>query len=225
MKKELFYSLEASTRTNHPSPAFQAHKRTRSLAEIRGARQPAPFAAEAPNKTRAPTGRKETPRKEAAAAAHTNSTGTYKGDARALGGQRAATASATARRAKRAAKAATAAPSSPTGADSSLRAPRARASTWAAMAVARRWAAAKRRRGVHTVPLLASSIRRAALFRRSPRRRTHKKAQSLGACLEGQHIGSEILDDTSIHSSEAPPQTLSNGDRNKLSCSSSNDAI
>ena len=36
--------------------------------------------------------------------------------------------------------------------------------------------------------------------------------------LEGQHIGSEILDDTSIHSSEAPPQTLSNGDRNKLSC-------
>ena len=36
--------------------------------------------------------------------------------------------------------------------------------------------------------------------------------------LEGQHIGTEILDDTSIHSSEAPPQTLSNGDRNKLSC-------
>ena len=83
MKKELFYSLEASTRTNHPSPAFQAHKRTRSLAEIRGARQPAPFAAEAPNKTRAPTGRKETPQKEAAAAAHTNDTGTYKGRARA----------------------------------------------------------------------------------------------------------------------------------------------
>ena len=82
------------------------------------------------------------------------------------------------------------------------------------MAVARRWAAAKRRRGVHTVPLLASSIRRAALFRRSPRRRTHKKAQSLGGV---QHIGTEILDDTSIHSSEAPPQTLSNGDRNKLS--------
>ena len=83
MKKELFYSLEASTRTNHPSPAFQAHKRPRSLAEIRGARQPVPFAAEAPNKTRAPIGRKETPRKEAAVAAHTNSTGTYKGDARA----------------------------------------------------------------------------------------------------------------------------------------------
>ena len=42
MKKELFNSLEASTRTNHPSPAFQAHKRTRYLSEIRGARQPAP---------------------------------------------------------------------------------------------------------------------------------------------------------------------------------------
>ena len=83
MKKELFNSLEASTRTNHPSPAFQAHKRPRSLAEIRGARQPVPFAAEAPNKTRAPTGRQKTPRKEAAAAAHANSTGTYKGDARA----------------------------------------------------------------------------------------------------------------------------------------------
>ena len=83
MKKELFNSLEASTRTNHPSPAFQAHKRTRSLAEIRGAPARALFAAEAPNKTRAPTGRKETPRKEVAAAAHTNSTGTYKGDARA----------------------------------------------------------------------------------------------------------------------------------------------
>ena len=66
MKKELFNSLEASTRTNHPSPAFQAHKRTRSLAEIRGARQPAPsLPRRLPTKhARRPKGR-TTPRKEA----------------------------------------------------------------------------------------------------------------------------------------------------------------
>ena len=66
MKKELFNSLEASTRTNHPSPAFQAHKRTRSLAEIRGARQPAPsLPRRLPTKhARRPKG-STTPRKEA----------------------------------------------------------------------------------------------------------------------------------------------------------------
>ena len=66
MKKELFNSLEASTRTNHPSPAFQAHKRTRYLSEIRGARQPAPsLPRRLPTKhARRPKGR-TTPRKEA----------------------------------------------------------------------------------------------------------------------------------------------------------------
>ena len=79
------------------------------------------------------------------------------------GGQRAATASATARRANPAANATTVAPSSPTGAGSSDRAAPARASTCFAMAVALLCACSKRRRGVHTVPLLACSIRRAAL--------------------------------------------------------------
>ena len=77
--------------------------------------------------------------------------------------QRAATASATARRAKRAANATTVAPSSPTGAGSSDRDAPVRASTCFAMAVALLCACSKRRRGVHTVPLLACSIRRAAL--------------------------------------------------------------
>ena len=65
MKKELFNSLEASTKTNHPSPAFQAHKRTRSLAEIRGARQPAPsLPRRLPTKhARRPEGRKHPGRK------------------------------------------------------------------------------------------------------------------------------------------------------------------
>ena len=100
---------------------------------------------------------------EAAAAAHTNGTGSYLHRNARAGGQRAATASATARRAKRAANATTVAPSSPTGAGSSDRAAPARASTCFAMAVALLCACSKRRRGVHTVPLLACSIRRAAL--------------------------------------------------------------
>ena len=131
--------------------------------------------------------------------------------------QRAATASATARRAKRAAKAAT--PSSPTGAGSSDRdAPRARASTCFAMAVALLCACSKRRRGVHTVPLLASSIRRAAppKFARRCYDVQHKKAQSLGARFNIWYRAKSSKTPlyTAIHSSEAPPQTLPTASRN-----------
>ena len=150
--------LEAPPNTNHPSPAFQAHKRTRPPAE-KPARPRASGCGGSQQSTGADRKEGNTPERRRR--------GKYEWHRQLQGGrargrdQRAATASATARRAKRAAKAAT--PSSPTGAASSDRVAPARASTCFAMAVALLCACSKRRRGVHTVPLLACSIRRAAL--------------------------------------------------------------
>ena len=147
------------TKANHPS--VPSLKRTRSLAESRRCHAPSRHGG-SQQSTRAKRKAENTP--------EARRRGTYewhrllltKERARA-GGQRAATASATARRAKRAANATTVAPSSPTGAGSSDRDAPVRASTCFAMAVALLCACSKRRRGVHIVPLLACSIRRAAL--------------------------------------------------------------
>ena len=83
MKKScLTRSRRQPERTTRPQ--LSKPTRERDIYQKYGARgSPRPLCRGAPNKTRAPTGKKKTPRKEAAAAAHTNSTGTYKGDARA----------------------------------------------------------------------------------------------------------------------------------------------
>ena len=202
MKKELFNSLEASTRTNHPSPAFQAHKRTRSLAEIRDARQPSPsLPRRLPTKhARRPEGRKHPGRK--APPRHTRI-------AQALTrGTRAPAVNA--RRQRRRPPAARSAPQK--------RRPRLhRRRRVPILRFAR--PARERRRGQQWPWPVAGQPRSAGAActqcrcwrppsaglpyfadHRDDARTRRRKA------LEGQHIGSEILDDTSIHSSEAPPR-------------------
>ena len=144
-----------------PFRSVPGHKRTRSLAESRRCHAPSRHG-DSQQSTRAKRKGENTPEARRRGTYERHRLLLTKERARA-GGQRAATASATARRAKRAANATTVAPSSPTGAGSSDRAAPARASTCFAMAVALLCACSKRRRGVHIVPLLACSIRRAAL--------------------------------------------------------------
>ena len=171
-----------------------------------------PRAAEAPNKARAPTGRKKTPRKPAAAA-HTNSTGTYKGDARA--------AVINARRRRRRPPAA--------------RILRRRRRPWLhrrrrvpVLRFARR-ARARRRALLWQWPFFvpaqsagaactqqnrwrAPSAGLPAPFAPSPRRRTAQEgAKPRGGSMM---VPCEILEATSIHSSEAPPQTLPTASKN-----------
>ena len=213
MKKELFNSLEASTRTNHPSPAFQAHKRTRSLAGKSARRGPRTIRRRQPTKHRRRPEGSTAPRKDAAAE-HMNGTGTYKG-------RRARPAVVSARRRRLGRRAARILRRTRRPPYLRRRVPVLRTATRLAR---------ERRRGQQWPWPVAGQPRSAGAActqcrcwrppsaglpyfadHRDDARTRRRKA------LEGQHIGSEILDDTSIHSSEAPPQTLSNGDRNKLS--------
>ena len=209
--------------SNPPVPSVPGLKRARSLAEKSARRGPRALAPRRrlPNKARAPSGRQKPPRKPAAAA-HTNSTGTYKGDARAP--------AVNARRQRR----------RPPAARSALQKRRPRLHRRRRVPILRfPRPARERRRGQQWPWPVAGQPRSAGAActqcrcwrppsaglpyfadHRDDARTRRRKA------LEGQHIGSEILDDTSIHSSEAPPQTLSNGDRNKLSwCSKPNMTI
>ena len=218
MKKELFNSLEASTRTNHPSPAFQAHKRTRYLSEIRGARQPAPsLPRRLPTKhARRPEGRKYPGRKPPPQHVRIAQALT-RGDARAP--------AVNARRRRRRPPAARSAPQKRR--PSYLRrvphlriAPRpaherrrGQQWPWPFFGPARSAGAACTRSRCWRPP--SAGLPYFADHREDARTRRRKALEGFSTS-----VPCEILDDTSIDSSEAPPQTLSNGDRNKLSRSS-----